>query len=239
MHSTVHHQNDCPSRQRVFIAVAVFAFIALLVATSMVFLYVPNERVMGPVQRILYFHVGSASATYVGVFVVFTCGVWYLATRDARADAISYAATEVAFVFCTIVMLTGMIWGNAAWNTVFRMEPRLVSSLLLWILLFSLILLRLFSDPQHVATHCAVVGIIAALTVPVVVYSIEILPQVAQLHPQVVEKGGLQEPSFRHTLSASLVAVVGFAGVMIWLRAQVRLLEFKLRCLKRDLMVSA
>jgi len=45
-------------------------------------LVVPNERLMGPVQRIFYFHVGSAITCYCAVAVVFIAGLWYLAENE-------------------------------------------------------------------------------------------------------------------------------------------------------------
>ncbi|WKZ57734.1 MAG: cytochrome c biogenesis protein CcsA [Bdellovibrionota bacterium] len=220
---------SAPASSTVERAIVSVALLALLLANALVFLYVPNEKFMGPVQRILYFHAGSATATYIAIFTVFVSGVWYLATRDGRADALGHAASEVAFTLCTVVMLTGMIWGEAAWNTMFRMEPRLVSFLFLWLLLLSLVALRRFGAGGSVQSHCAVLGIIAALTVPLVVYSIQLLPQVAQLHPQVVAQGGLKEPAFNQTLAVSMVALTLFSGVLIYLQMRVKLLETEVR----------
>ena len=45
------------------------ATVAMLAAIWCVFLYVPNERTQGAVQRIFYFHVGSAWACFIAFFV--------------------------------------------------------------------------------------------------------------------------------------------------------------------------
>ena len=42
----------------------------MLVALAMVFLYVPNEKVQGAVQRIFYFHLPSAWMAFLGFFIV-------------------------------------------------------------------------------------------------------------------------------------------------------------------------
>lgn len=203
--------------------------VVLLVAYALylVFLIVPNERIMGPVQRIFYFHVASAMACYCAFGVVLVSSLGYLATRSKKADLLSEAAGEVGFVFCTIVLLTGMIWGHSAWNTWFRWEPRLVSFLLLWIIFLSFNALRMFGDIARTPMHSAVLGILGAVTVPLVVFSINFLPQSAQLHPQVVGNvGGLAHPSFKQTLAVATFALIGLQGYLIWIRYRIGLLEF-------------
>ncbi|MBN8548672.1 MAG: cytochrome c biogenesis protein CcsA [Deltaproteobacteria bacterium] len=202
---------------------------AILYSNYLVFLVVPNERIMGPVQRIFYFHVGSAIACYCAFGVVLIASLAYLATRDRRADVVAEAAGEVGFVFCTIVLLTGMIWGHAAWNTWFRWEPRLVSFLLLWLIFLSFTTLRVFGDPKKIAAHSAVLGIIGAVTVPLVVYSIKLLPQMAQLHPQILENRGLVDPTYKPTLFVCMGSLVCLQALLIWFRVRIGLLEAQRR----------
>jgi heme exporter protein C len=200
-------------------------FGAITYALYLVFVLVPNERVMGPVQRIFYFHVGSAIACYCAFGVVLVASLTFLATRNRLADIVSEAAGEVGFIFCTIVLLTGMIWGHSAWNTWFRWEPRLVTFLLLWIIFLSFNALRMFGDRERVAMHSSVLGILGAVTVPLVVFSIHFLPQSAQLHPQVVGNRGLKDPLFEQALLVSTMALVALQFYLVWIRTRIGILE--------------
>ena len=204
----------------------VLSTVALIGYTNyLVFLVVPNERVMGPVQRIFYFHVGSAIAAYCACAVVLVGGLGYLATRSRKMDALSEAAGEVGFLFCTIVLVSGMIWGHSAWNTWFRWEPRLVTFLLLWFIFLTFNLLRRFGDPQRIPAHSAVLGIIGALMVPIVVFSIKFMPNLPQLHPVVVENRGLKDPSFILAMFVGMGALVLLQGVLIVIRTRIGFLE--------------
>ncbi|MCO6429433.1 MAG: cytochrome c biogenesis protein CcsA [Deltaproteobacteria bacterium] len=203
---------------------------AVLIAYSiyLVFLVVPNEAIMGPVQRIFYFHVGSAIAAYCAIAVLLVCSLAYLARREEAFDAIAEAAAEVALLMCTIVLVSGMIWANSAWNTWFRWEPRLVTFLLLWLLLLAYWGLRQFGDPARVAAHCAVLGILGAINVPIVVYSIKLLPHMVQLHPEVVERQGLKDPLFKTAMFWSMGAMVAFQMFLTVFRTRIGLLEREL-----------
>jgi heme exporter protein C len=141
----------------------------VIVAIWMVLLYAPEEKVMGAVQKIFYFHVPSAMATYAGVAVLLVGSGGYLWTRDRRWENLSRAATEVAITFCTIVLVTGPIWAKPAWGTWWTWEARLTSTLVLWLLLVGCMMVRSYaSNPDLGARLAAIVGIVAAVDVPII-----------------------------------------------------------------------
>ncbi len=208
-----------------FSLLTLLTFGAITYSLALVFLIVPNEKTMGAVQRIFYFHVGSAFASYVAIAIVFFCSIAYLATQKRRFDAVLRSAGEVGFLFCTMVLLSGMIWGYSAWNTPFRMEPRLVSFLLLWFIFLAFNLLRLYGDEEKKAVQSAALGIVGTITVPLMVYSIELLPQFAQLHPQVVERGGLKDPMMRHAFGVASLSLILLSVQLVVLRSRIAFLE--------------
>ena len=203
---------------------------ALVTAWAMhiVFMVAPDERTMGAVQRIFYFHLGSAAACAASIGVLFIAGIFFLAGRSQKAAAAMTAGGEVAFVFCTIVLVTGMIWGKSAWNTWFHWEPRLVSFLILWLMLLSFNLLPLFGDPQKKDAHSAVLAIVITLTVPLVVFSINMLPQSQQLHPKVVGGGGLRSPAYVLALEVSTIGLLLFNTWLLRLRYRIELISRRL-----------
>jgi heme exporter protein C len=208
-------------------------FLLLAIAQYFVFMVVPNEQVMGAVQRVFYFHVASALACYAAFGVVFVASLIYLATRNERADMLSVAAGEVGFVLCTIVLITGMIWGHSAWNTWFRWEePRLVTFLVLWLIFLSFSILRNFGDPAKTAVHGSILGILGAVSVPIVYVSIKFLPQSARLHPEVVERGGLKDPSYWQAFGLSVFALLALCALLVWVRYRIGSLENKLLLLE-------
>lgn len=201
------------------------SFLLISVSLYLVFAYVPNERLMGPIQRVFYFHVGSAIACYLAYGILFITSLLYLGTRENRYDIVTHAAGEVGFVFCTVVLVSGMIWGHTAWNTWFRWEPRLVTFLLLWLVFLSFFLLRHFGDPTRIASHASVMGILGAITVPAVIYSVKLLPAAAQLHPQVIENRGLKDPSFELALLVTTCALIVFLLFLVFFRVQIETLK--------------
>ena len=144
------------------------------VAIWLVFLYAPEERVMGPPQRIFYFHVPLAMMTFLAVFVLLVASVGYLWTRERAWDDLGRAASEVGTVFCTLVLVTGPIWAKPAWGVWWTWEARLTTTLLLWLLLVGGRMVRSYAaNRDQGARLAAVVGIVAALDVPIVYKAVD------------------------------------------------------------------
>ena len=156
------------------IALLAVTAVAMAVAIWMVFLYAPDEKVMGAVQRIFYFHVPSALVTFLSTFVLLASSIGYLWTREPAWDRVSKAATEIGLVFCTIVLVTGPIWAKPAWGVWWTWEARLTTTLVLWLLLAAAILVRRHADDREVGARLAsVFGIIAALDVPIIYKAVD------------------------------------------------------------------
>lgn len=145
----------------------------LFVSLYMAFFYAPEERVMGVVQRIFYFHVASAWTGLISFFLVFLASVLYLWKKDVRYDRLGYSAAELGVVLCTIVLITGPIWAKPVWNVWWTWDPRLTSTFVLWLIYVAYLLLRSsLRDKPAVRTYSAVYGIIGFVDVPIVYMSI-------------------------------------------------------------------
>lgn len=149
---------------------------ALLMAFSLylIFLVAPEERVMGAVQKIFYFHVPLAATTFLAVFALLAGAAGYLWTRRAGWDHLSIAATEVGLLFCTLVLITGPIWAKPAWGIWWTWEAKLTTTLVLWLLLAGILLARAYaSSPEQGARIGSVLGVVAALDVPIVYKAVD------------------------------------------------------------------
>ncbi len=177
-------------------------------ALGMIFWYAPVEKTMGLAQKIFYIHVPCAWVTFLAFFIVFISSVAYLIGRRPFWDECAEAAAEIGVIFCTIVIITGPIWGRKAWGIWWTWDARLTTTLLLWVLYITYLMLRhTFASTQGAKTLIAILGIIAFLDVPIIHISIV---KWRSLHPGAVvltSKGfgaGL-EPEMLNTLLVSLL----------------------------------
>jgi len=211
-----------------------------LVATMYgAFLWAPTEATMGDVQRIFYIHVPSAWTAFLAFFLVFLAGTAYLVTKNLQWDRIALACAEIGTIFCTAVLLTGPIWAKPVWGIWWTWDARLTSTLILWLMYVSYLLLRDFlEEPTRRATLSAVFGAFAFVDVPIVYFSIRLW---RTQHPQPVLAGGEEsglDPQMFQVLLLSWIAFSILFALLAILRVRLEKSQDEVRQLRRDLMLG-
>jgi heme exporter protein C len=170
-------------RARILFPVGIVWFLltlaAIAYATRLGLFMAPTEATMGNVQRIFYYHVPTSMLSLLFPYINFAASLCYLYWRRRdplkalTADAVAIASAEVTVVYASICLLTGMLWGRAAWGIWWTWDARLTSMLLLWLLYVSYLMLRKLSSTGQTHTLAAVLSVFAAIDVPIVYMSIQ------------------------------------------------------------------
>ena len=152
--------------------------VALLIWASYQAIFVaPNDAMQGEISHIIYYHVPSAIVAFAFFAVNLVGCIGFLASRRnhheraQKFDAWALAGAEVGVVFCSVVLITGPIWGRRAWGIWWTWDARLTTTLVLWLIYVSYLLLRRFAAGPQMQTLAAVLGIFGALDVPIVYMS--------------------------------------------------------------------
>ena len=183
------------SMKRSFVLLAVVTLALLGYALYQGLVLAPTEQTMGNVQRIFYYHVPSAWTAFTLFFLNFVFSIIYLFQRRSSplralaSDAFALATAEVGVVFCTVVLITGPIWAKPIWGIWWTWDARLTTTLVLWLLYVSYLMLRRFAVGEQTATLAAALAIFAYLDVPIVFMSIRWW---RTQHPQPVIGGGAE-----------------------------------------------
>jgi len=211
------------------------ALAALLIpaAIGMVFFYAPLERTMGSVQKIFYFHLPLAFSAFLSFTVACIAGIMYLRKRQRIWDARLAASIEIGVVFTTLVLITGSLWGKPIWNTYWTWDPRLTTSLILWFIFASCLILRSAIDEEGKrATFSAVMAIIGFIDVPIVFLSARLW---RSIHPTVIRTDSIGlESSMIVTLLVSMTAMLIFWVGLYKFRVALHLQEAKVNDLQTD-----
>lgn len=194
------------------------------VALYLIFMYASAEKSMGLVQKIFYFHVGSATSSYLVIFLLFISAVLFLSSKKVIYDLLVEVSSNLTLLLTTIVLASGMIWGKAAWGTWFSWEPRLTSFLLIWLMFLSIVVLRKFSSTMLTSELTSVLAIISSVLTPVMIYSIKFLPNIMQLHPE-IERNGLEQ-NMKITLLVSMLSILIFTIFLLSISLRIKVLEY-------------
>ena len=212
--------------KRGFPILAIITALLLSLALYEALIVAPTERTMGDVQRIFYYHVPSAWTAFILFLINFISSVVYLARRNIKADILALVSAEVGVVFCTVVIVTGPIWARPVWGIWWAPgDIRLTTTLVLWLIYISYLVLRRFSTSGQTPVIAAVVAIFGAIDVPLVYFSIWFF---RTQHPSpVIGGGGSLDPRMAHVLLINWAAFMCLAWLLCWTR-------YRLEVLKRE-----
>jgi heme exporter protein C len=138
-------------------------------------------------------------------------------------DALAVTTAEVGVVFCTVVLVTGPLWARPVWGIWWTWDVRLTSTLVLWLIYVSYLILRRYASSGQTPVMAASLAVFGALDVPLVYFSIWIF---RTQHPQpVVGGGGSIDPRMLHVLLMNWLAFLCFAYLVCWSRYRLEIMK--------------
>ncbi len=210
--------------KRFFPILSIVTAILLAYALYQALVVAPTDALQGDVYRIIYYHVPSAWTAFLLFLINFVASIIYLIRRNPKADIVALVCAEVGVVFCTVVLVTGPIWARPVWGIWWAPgDIRLTSTLVLWLIYVSYLVLRRFSTSAQTQVLAAALAVFGALDVPLVYFSIWFF---RTQHPQpVIGGGGSMDPRMLHVLLINWLAFLCFAFLVCWSRYRLELLH--------------
>ena len=137
-------------------------------------------------QKIFYVHVPSAWVGFLSYFVVMIAGLMFFIKGDEKWDDVGLAAAGIGTMFMALVLITGPIWATPIWGKPWIWEPRLTTTLVLFLIYIGYFMMRTFGGHiERIRRYAAALGIIAFVDVPIIFVSVQFWAPEIQSHPQV------------------------------------------------------
>ncbi|HVO97356.1 MAG TPA: cytochrome c biogenesis protein [Bryobacteraceae bacterium] len=222
-------------RDKIIIALVVFAVALLGWSLYRIFMVVPDEANQGAIFRIIYIHLPTIFTGFLGFMVALVSSILYLTKGDMKYDSLAAGVTEVALVFAGIVLVTGSIWARIIWGVWWAWEPRLTSMLICWLTYAGYLMLRrAIDEPAQRARLSAVVSIFGFVEVIIVYKAIDWF---RTLHPQPVlsvRGGGGMAPGMEAPIYWNWLAFVCLATAMVMIRMKQDEMSREIDSLRRE-----
>lgn len=152
------------------------ALAAVGVVTLLVFALVlsPADAVQGEAVRLMYLHVPAAIAMYVATGLLGLGSALWLRKRTQGWDVLAAASAEIAVVFTSVTLVTGMLWGRPTWGVYWVWDARLTTTAMLLVLLLGYLALRRVPAPvESRSRRSAIAGLLILIDLPLIKYSVD------------------------------------------------------------------
>ncbi|GAB1410733.1 cytochrome c biogenesis protein CcsA [Desulfovibrionales bacterium] len=213
---------------RLLPVLALASVVAMCAGQYAIWLYAPEEVTMGVVQKIFYVHLPLAWWAFAAFFGVFVASALTLWSGADIWDRWAGVLAELGVLLSGLALITGSLWGRAAWNTWWTWDPRLSTTLVMWFVYAGYLVLRAadVGGAKGVRVR-AVLGIVAFLDVPLVFLSARLW---RSIHPAVfASRGGGLAPEMWNTVWINIVAWGILVAALALARYRAEMLHTRVR----------
>lgn len=178
-------------------------------------------------QKIFYWHVPVAIASFGAVAFAAVFAVRFLMTKRACYDVRARIAMEVGLVFVVLTMFTGEMWTRYEWGVWWTWEPRLTTYFILMLLMFGYFVLRnAVDDVERRATYASVFNVLVFVDVPICFMITRLIP--SSVHPVVFRTDSGMGPEMLIPFLVSLTGMCLLSFGLYRLRLRTQLMEDKI-----------
>lgn len=160
-------------------------------------------------QKIFYFHVPVAEASFLVLLISAYFGIRFLVSRRREYDTKSRIAMETSLVFVVLTMITGDLWTRASWGVWWEWEPRLTTYFIMMLMMIAYFVLRnSIEDEERRAVYGAVFATLAAINAPISFLITRLIPS---SHPVVFQSGMASSNLMPFIVAQVGMLMVGYA----------------------------
>ena len=202
-------------------ATRIIGISAVLMLTWVVvsaFFVTPADVQQGDSVRIMYAHVPAAWIAYLAFITTAIASGISLARRHRTLgfDRVAGASAEVGLLFMGLALVTGSLWGRLTWGTFWQWDPRLTTTLFLFVTYVGYLAVRnIDNDPYRRAKRSSILALLAVLEIPLVHFSVVLWRSLHQEASVLNPDGDVRlDDMMLFTLFSGVVA---FTLVFVWL----------------------
>jgi heme exporter protein C len=177
---------------------------------------------------IAYWHISLAWTGAVALTTTFVGSALYLKYRGRFWNRLAHSAGEIGFLFVTLTLATGSIWGRVIWNTWWSWsDVRLVTFLVVWFIYAGYLLVYASTEHGGDETYAAVYSVVGFITVPLSYVSTRLW--IPTFHETTLGNPQVSANIDPTTLVVSLIAASFLYAYLMGIRIRVHELEDRVR----------
>ncbi len=195
-------------------------------ATFVASMTVAPDAVQGQLSRIMYVHVPSAWLAYLAFGVTMVASAMYLWKKDLKWDRRALASAEIGVVFTGLAIGLGMIWAKPTWGVWWTWDSRLTLTAIMFFVYLGYLALRRTTDDLDVrAKRAAILGIIAAVQIPLVHFSVVWWRGLHQAPSLIKPEGPEMDTAIVFTLLFAVACFTAMYAAMMFKRIELARLD--------------
>lgn len=216
-----------------FLCLSIVVILSYIVAGIWIFYFTPDDYLQGDLVKIMYIHVPCAWISLASYILLGVFSIIYLLYNDRFCSVLSSGAMVVSLNSSLITLVTGAIWGKAAWGTWWIWDPRLTAVFLQFCLLLACYMMREYGgNNSTIEQSVALMTIVGLINVPIIKFAVNAWNSIHQ-EASVFRSDGIKiHTDLLMPLVMSFVAISCFYVLIGFMVARNRYKEIKMYRIK-------
>ncbi len=162
----------------IVILLTVMTITAYAITTIWIFYFVPDDYLQGELVKIMYIHVPCAWLSLVTYILLGIFAVYYLIYNNELCNIASSITLTISLHTSAITIITGSIWGKAAWGTWWIWDPRLSAVLIQFCILSVCYMMQHMHSNYHSSNNkilyqsSALLAVIGLINIPIIKFAV-------------------------------------------------------------------
>ena len=149
-------------------------FLVFFVGLTFALVLSPPDYIQGEVVRIMYVHVPSA---WIGLATFSTIAFLSLLNfifKIKNFTLVTKSLAPIGLLFTCLAVITGSIWGQPTWGTLWAWDARLTSVIILMFFYIIYILaIKFIASTSLSSKVSSIIAIVGAINLPIIKYSVD------------------------------------------------------------------
>ena len=209
-------------------------FLILFIGLTFALILSPPDYLQGEVVRIMYVHVPSA---WIGLACFSTIAILSFLNFIFKIKSfylITKSLAPIGLLFTCLAVVTGSIWGQPTWGTLWAWDARLTSVIILMIFYILYILsIKFISSPTISSRVSSIIAIVGAINLPIIKYSVDWWNTLHQPASIKISGGSTIHPSMITPLILMLLVLLLYSALIFLMKYKTEIIRIKKKNIKR------
>ena len=209
-------------------------FLILFIGLTFALILSPPDYIQGEVVRIMYVHVPSA---WIGLACFSTIAILSFLNFIFKIKSfylITKSLAPIGLLFTCLAVVTGSIWGQPTWGTLWAWDARLTSVIILMIFYILYILsIKFISSPTISSRVSSIIAIVGAINLPIIKYSVDWWNTLHQPASIKISGGSTIHSSMITPLILMLLVLLLYSALIFLMKYKTEIIRIKKKNLNR------
>ena len=209
-------------------------FLILFIGLTFALILSPPDYIQGEVVRIMYVHVPSA---WIGLACFSTIAILSFLNFIFKIKSfylITKSLAPIGLLFTCLAVVTGSIWGQPTWGTLWAWDARLTSVIILMIFYILYILsIKFISSPTISSRVSSIIAIVGAINLPIIKYSVDWWNTLHQPASIKISGGSTIHSSMITPLILMLLVLLLYSALIFLMKYKTEIIRIKKKNINR------